>query len=84
MVCKAFGLLKEKIKTFLFNIERLKKLEHARNGELRSNSYTKKAPSTKRPIASFFKSLKVYILLLGVDNIRKIMFSLQCPITMLK
>jgi len=48
MVCKAFGLLKERIKTFSFNVERLKKLEHAINGELRSNSYTKKVPLIKR------------------------------------
>jgi hypothetical protein len=72
MVCKASGLLKERTKAFLFDVERLKRLEHARNGELRSNSYTKKAPSAKRPMVSFFKSLEVHIPLLGVDNIRKI------------
>jgi hypothetical protein len=37
-----FDLLKEKTKAFSFDIEKLKKLEHAKNGELRSNSYTKK------------------------------------------
>jgi len=42
MVYKAFGLLKEKTKAFFIDIEKLKKLEHARNGELKSNSYTKK------------------------------------------
>ncbi len=72
MVCKASGLLKERTKAFLFDVERLKRLEHARNGELRSNSYTKKVPSAKRPMVSFFKSLEVHIPLLGVDNIRKI------------
>jgi hypothetical protein len=50
MICKASGLLKEKTKAFSFDVERLMRLKHARNGELRSNSYTKKAPSAKRPM----------------------------------
>jgi hypothetical protein len=32
MISKAFGLLKEKIKIFSFDVKRLKKLNHARNG----------------------------------------------------
>jgi hypothetical protein len=69
MVYKASGLLKERTKAFLFDVERLKRLEHARIGELRSNSYTMKAPLTKRPMVSFFKSLEVHIPLFDVDNI---------------
>jgi heme/copper-type cytochrome/quinol oxidase subunit 2 len=36
-ISKAFGLLKEKTKVFSFAVERVKKLNHARNGELRLN-----------------------------------------------
>jgi hypothetical protein len=35
MVCKPFGLLKKRTKAFSFDVERFKKLKHARNGELR-------------------------------------------------
>jgi hypothetical protein len=76
MVCKAFGLLKERTKAFSFDVERFKKVKHTRSGELRSNLYTKKVPLIKRPMVSFFKSLEVHILLLDVDNIRKKMFNL--------
>jgi hypothetical protein len=69
MVYKTFGLLKEITNAFSFDVKKLKRLEHGRNGELKSKSYTKKAPSTKKPMVSFFKSLEVHIPLLGVDNI---------------
>jgi hypothetical protein len=72
MVCKASSLLKERTKAFLFDVERLRRLEHARNGELKSNSYTKKVPLVKRSMVSFFESLEVHIPLFGVNNIRKI------------
>jgi hypothetical protein len=52
-----------------FDIERFKKLQHARNGELKSNSYIKKVPLIKRPMVSFFKSLDVHIPLFSVHNI---------------
>jgi len=51
-----------------FGIERFKRLEHARNGEL-NHSYIKKVPLTKRPMVLFFKSLKGHIFLFNVNNI---------------
>jgi hypothetical protein len=42
-----------------------------KNGELKSNSYTKKVLLLKRPMVSFFKLLEVHIPLFGVNNIRK-------------
>jgi hypothetical protein len=52
-----------------FGIERCKRLELARNEELKSNSYIKKVHLTKRPMVSFFKSLEVHIPFCSVNNI---------------
>jgi hypothetical protein len=71
MIYKASSLLKETTIAFSFDIERLKKLKHARNRELRSNSYTKKVPLAKRPMVSFFKLLEVHNPFLGVDKYMK-------------
>jgi hypothetical protein len=38
MICKAYGFLKEGTKAFSIDIQKLKKLEHAKNGELKSYS----------------------------------------------
>ncbi len=42
-----------------------------KNGELKSNSYTKKVLLLKRPMVSFFKLIEVHIPLFNVNNIRK-------------
>jgi hypothetical protein len=42
-----------------------------KNGELKSNSYTKKVLLLKRPMVSFFKLLEVHIPLFNVNNIWK-------------
>jgi hypothetical protein len=53
------------------SLRKKKDYNKCKNGELKSNSYTKNVPLAKRPMVSLFKLVEVRIPLFGVNNIRK-------------